>query len=208
MMHSPLFSSSSDEEDNEKENIDPHPHRSANSSPPSGDPVKAFVDEEAEEEDNSDNDLMRFQEDEDEDNEEDAEELNNMIATAYEENPVDKERRDQLHQQWLEQQDAAGMDDLLHKLNCGSKLRDTPLIGEEEDEESDKTENESEEEEEHVAQPNAARVNLEKVRQMIPQMFSDKDDAYVSSDDEETQKRPPKRFFSSKIVSSYFSAIL
>ncbi|XP_028757668.1 uncharacterized protein LOC114716777 [Neltuma alba] len=34
---------------------------------------------------------------------------------------------------------------------------------------------------------------------MIPQMFSDKDDAYVSSDDEETQKMLPKRCLSAKI---------
>ncbi|KAK4255628.1 hypothetical protein QN277_008605 [Acacia crassicarpa] len=191
---------SSDEEENEKENIDPHPHPSANSSPPpSGDPVKAFVDEEAEEEDNSDNDLMRFQEDEDEDDEDDSEELNNMIATGYEENPIDKERRDRLHQQWLEQQDAAGMDNLLQKLNCGSNLRDTTSIGGEEDEESNETENESEDEE-YVAQPNAARINLEKVRQMIPQMFSDKDEAYVSSDDEAPVKRLPKRCLSAKIA--------
>ncbi|XP_054798734.1 uncharacterized protein LOC129303441 [Prosopis cineraria] len=189
---------SSDEEDNEKENIDPHPYRSATSSPPpSGDPVKAFVDEEAEEEDDSDNDLSRFQEDEDDVDEDDAEELNNMIATGYEENPIDKERRDQLHQQWLEQQDAAGMDNLLQKLNCSSRLKDTS-IGEEEDEERNETENESEDEE-YVAQPNAARINLEKVRQMIPQMFSDKDEAYVSSDDEKTQKRLPKRCLSAKI---------
>ncbi|KAF7829688.1 myb-like protein X [Senna tora] len=183
---------SSDEEDNDKENTDPHPHGSADLSPPSGDPVKAFVDEEAEEEDNSDNDLMRFQEDEDDD-EDDAEELNNMIATEFEENLIDRERRDQLHQQWLEQQDAAGMDNLLQKLNCGSKLRDTS-IDEEEDEESNETENESENEvEEYAAQPNAARINLEKVKQMIPQMFTDKDDAYVSSDDEETEKRLAKQ---------------
>lgn len=201
-----LFFSSSDEEENDKENIDPHPHGSAELSPPSGDPVKAFVDEEAEEEDNSDNDLMRFQEEEDDD-EDDSEELKNMIATEYEENPIDRETRDQLHQQWLEQQDAAGMDNLLQKLNCGSKLRDTTSIGEEEDEESNETENESDDEvEEYASQPNAARINLEKVKQMIPQMFTDKDDVYVSSDDEESEKRLAKQCLLYKTVSSHFSA--
>lgn len=203
-----LYSSFSDEEDNDKENIDPHPHGSADlSSPPSGDPVKAFVDEEAEEEDNSDNDLMRFQEDEDDDDD-DAEELNNMIAAEYEENPVDRERRDQLHQQWLEQQDATGMDNLLQKLNCGSKLRNTTSVCEE-DGESNETENESDDEvEEYAVQSNAARINLEKVKQMIPQMFTDKDEAYVSSDDEETEKRLAKQCLFDKTVSYCSSATL
>ncbi|TKY75140.1 DNA ligase [Spatholobus suberectus] len=182
---------SSDEEDNDKENLDPHVHGSVDLTlPPSGDPVRAFVDEEAEEEDDSDNDLQRFQDNEEgEDDDDDIEELNDMIATQYEEKPIDREKRDQLHQQWLEQQDTAGMDNLLQKLNCGSKLKETPSI-EEEDEESRGTENESNDEAEEYAAPSETmKTTLKKVKQMIPQMFTDKDDKYVSSDDEESEEK-------------------
>ncbi|KAK7351697.1 hypothetical protein VNO77_11322 [Canavalia gladiata] len=182
---------SSDEEDNDKENICPHLHGSVDLiSPPSGDPVKAFVDEEAEEEDDSDNDLQRFQDNEEgeDDDDDDIEELNGMIATEYEEKPIDREKRDQLHQQWLEQQDTAGMDNLLQKLNCGSKLKETTI--EEEDEESRETESESDDEaQEFIAPSEAMKINLKKVKQMIPQMFTDNDDKYVSSDDEETEEK-------------------
>ncbi|XP_061370685.1 uncharacterized protein LOC133313334 [Gastrolobium bilobum] len=184
---------SSDDEDNGKENIDPHIHGSVDLTlPSSGDPVKAFVDEEAEEEDDSDNDLQHFKDEEEGEDDDDIEELNDMIATAYEEKPVDREKRDQLHQQWLEQQDTAGMDNLLQKLNCGSKLKETSI--EEGDEEIIETENESDDEaEEYIAPSEAVKINLKKVKQMIPQMFTDKDDAYISSDDEETEERLAKQ---------------
>ncbi|KAI4336891.1 hypothetical protein L6164_015368 [Bauhinia variegata] len=185
---------SSDEEDNDKENTDPHLHGSTNSpSPPNGDPLKAFVDVEAEVEDDSDNDFLHFQDHEEEDDDDDAEELHNMIASEYEEKPIDRERREELHQQWLEQQDVAGMDNLLQKLNCGSKLRKTISIDREEDEEEKETDNESDYETEDVAPSGAVRVNLKKFKQMIPHMFADKDDAYVSSDDEEIEKRLAKQ---------------
>ncbi|RDX70477.1 hypothetical protein CR513_50272, partial [Mucuna pruriens] len=182
--------SSDEEEDNDKENIDPHANGSVDLTlPPIGDPVRAFVDEEAEEEDDSDNDLQRFQDNEEGEEEDDIEELNDMIATQYEEKPVDREKRDQLHQQWLEQQDTAGMDNLLQKLNCGSILKETPSI-EEEDEESRESENESDDEAEEYAAPSETmKTTLKKIKQMIPQMFSDKDDKYVSSDDEETEEK-------------------
>lgn len=84
---------SSDDEDNDKENTVPHLHGSADLSlPASGDPVKAFVDEEAEEEDDSDNDLQRFQDNEEGDDDDDIEELNDMITTGYEEAPIDREK--------------------------------------------------------------------------------------------------------------------
>ncbi|KAK7283348.1 hypothetical protein RIF29_12800 [Crotalaria pallida] len=185
---------SSDDEDNDKENVDPHLHASVDlSSPPRGDPVKAFVDEEAEEEDNSDNDLQRFPDNEEAEDDDDIEELNDMIASGYEEKPIDREKRDQLHQQWLEQQDTAGMDNLLQKLNCGSKLKESTST-EDEDEESNETENESDDEaEDYIAPSDSAKINLKKVKQMIPQMFTDKDEAYVSSDDEETEIRLAKQ---------------
>lgn len=187
----------------------PHLHGSAGLSlPASGDPVKAFVDEEAEEEDDSDNDLQRFQDNEEGDNDDDIEELNDMIATGYEEAPIDREKRDQLHQQWLEQQDTTGMDNLLQKLNCGSRLKDSNDEVDEEDEESKETENESDDEvEDFTAPSDAVRMNLKKAKQMIPQMFTDKDDAYVSSD-EETEERLAKQSLSYRVVSSCFSATI
>lgn len=198
-----LFSSSSDEEeeDNDKENIEPCVHVSVDSTlPPNGDPVRAFVDEEAEEEDDSDNDLQRFQDDEGEDDD-DIEE-DDMIATQYEEKPDDREKREQLHQQWHEQRDAAGVDNLRQKFYGGSKLNETPST-EEEDEESRETENDDEVEE-YAAPSESLKTTLKKVKQMIPQMFSDKDDKYVSSDDEETEDKLARQSLYYKTVSSHF----
>ncbi|GAU14357.1 hypothetical protein TSUD_309170 [Trifolium subterraneum] len=193
---------SSDNEENDGENIVPRLPVSADSTlPPKGDPVKAFVDEEAEEEDDSDNDLQRFQDNEEGEDDDDIEELNDMIATGYEEKPIDREKRDQLHQQWLEQQDTTGMDSLLQKLNCGSKLKESD--DEEEDEESKETDNESDSEsddeaEDFTAPSDAVKINLKKVKQMIPQMFTDKDEPYVSSD-EETEERLAKQCLSYRV---------
>lgn len=194
-----VFCSSSDEEDTDKENVDPHRH--GLSSSPDGDPVKAFVDDEAEEEDDSDNDMFRFQDNEEDENE-DFEELNDMIATGYEEKPIDNEKRNQLHQKWLEHQDAAGTENLLQKLNCGSKLNDTTLLEDEEDEEGEEDKEDfGDEAAEDLVPTNVARLNLRKVKQMIPQMFTDKDDVYLSSDDEETEKRLSKQCLFEKSVS-------
>ncbi|KAK4599717.1 hypothetical protein RGQ29_009664 [Quercus rubra] len=184
---------SSDEEGNDKENIAPHPHGLTDLSS-FHDPVKAFVDDEAEEEDDSDNDMLRFQDNEEDEDNEDLEELKDMIATGYEEKPVDNEKRNQLHQKWLEQQDAAGTENLLQKFNCGSKLKETTSLEEEEDEEGDEYKEDFGDEAAEDSNPtNVARMNLKKAKQMIPQMFTDKDDVYLSSDDEETEKRLAKQ---------------
>ncbi len=173
------------------------------SSSPNGDPVKAFVDDEAEEEDDSDNDMLRFQENEEDEDNEDLEELNEMIATGYEEKSVDNEKRNQLHQKWLEQQDAAGTEDVLQKLKYGSNLKETTLLEEEEDEEGDEDrEDFGDEAAEDFNPTNIVRMNLRKAKQMIPQMFTDKDDVYLSSDDEETEKRLAKQCLAEKSVSS------
>ncbi|XP_014498812.1 transcriptional regulator ATRX isoform X2 [Vigna radiata var. radiata] len=202
---------SSDEEDNDKENVDPLVHGSVHLTLLSnGDPVRAFVDEEAEEEDDSDHDLQRFQDTEgEEDNDDDIEELNDMIATQCDEKPNDKEKRDQLHQQWLQQQDTAGVDSVLRKLNCGSKLKETPSV-EEEDEESRENESDDDDEddeaEEYAAPAESLRATLKKMKQMIPQMFSDKDDKYVSSDDEETEKLARQRlYYKTEEKATFFS---
>ncbi|CAI9763709.1 unnamed protein product [Fraxinus pennsylvanica] len=186
----PVDDSSSGEDDNEKENIDPHPCGVADgSSSPKGDPVKDFVDDEAEEEDDSDNDLIRFEENEDEDMD-GFEELDDMIATECEERTIDNERRNELHQKWLEQQDAAGTDHLMQRLKCGSELRDTILH--DKVRESDEDEEESDDEAKEDVPRNSARINSRKAKEIILQMFSDKEDAFLS-DEDDTEKRHVKQ---------------
>ncbi|KAK2988737.1 hypothetical protein RJ640_021002 [Escallonia rubra] len=184
---------SSDEEENDKENINPRPSKLDDGcSSPIGDPVKAFVDDEAVEEDDSDHDLHRFQENDEDEDDEDIEELRDMIVTGYKEKPSDNERRNELHQKWLEQQDAAGTDNLLQRLNYGSKLQDRTLLDEEEEDDEDEEELSAEAEEDLVP-AKLARINSRKAKEMITQMFHDKDDAFLSSDDEETEKRLVKQ---------------
>ncbi|KVH98398.1 hypothetical protein Ccrd_023380, partial [Cynara cardunculus var. scolymus] len=181
----------SDKEENDKENINPHVHEHAKEcSSPKGDPVKAFVDEEAEEEDDSDNDRMRFGDDEEDEDDGDAEELRKMIATGYVEKPIDKEARNELHQKWLEEKDAAGTDDLLRRLNVASKLREASLLDEEEGEEDVEPIDDVEED---LERPQVARMNSKKAKEMIAQMFTDKDEDFLSSDDEETDKLLARR---------------
>lgn len=166
--------------------MNPHPHGLSDlPSSATGDPVKAFVDDEAEEEDDSDHD-MRFQ-DEEEDGDSDSEELQDMIATAYEENPLDNERRNELHQKWLEQQDAAGTENLLQKLKYGSNFTKSALLEDENEGANDDFEF-CQEAAEDLLPLNVARMNIRKVKQMLPQMYTDKDDQYIS-DDEETERR-------------------
>ncbi|XVF36130.1 hypothetical protein REPUB_Repub19eG0031900 [Reevesia pubescens] len=195
----------SDEEDNNKEYIDPQPHESVDlSATPNGDPVKAFVEEEAEEEDDSDNDLLRFQDDDNEEDEdsEDLEELRDMIATGYEEKQSDIERRMELHQKLLDQQDAAKTEHLLRK--WGPKQSETTLLDEEgfeEDDEYDEDEDDDEDDfletTEDLPQLNL-RMHIKKIKEMIPQMFIDKDDMYISSDDEEAEKKLVEQCLSEK----------
>ncbi|GFS46505.1 hypothetical protein Acr_00g0102660 [Actinidia rufa] len=191
----PLDDVSSDgDDDNDKENIEPELKRTHNGcSSPKGDPVKAFVDDEAVEEDDSDNDQLLFQENDDDEDIEDYEELNDLIATDYNEKPIDNDRRNELHQNWLEQQDAAGTDNLLQRLKFGMKLKDTTLLeGEDEEEDEDEEESGNEAAEDH-AKTSVARMNSRKAKQMIPQMFPDKNDGYLSSDGEETERRLVKQ---------------
>ncbi|KAL5987073.1 hypothetical protein ACLOJK_041069 [Asimina triloba] len=180
---------SSDEEYNDKENIHPHPHKVADfECYPRGDPVKTFVDDEAEEEDDSDNDLMRFHDNEEDDDEEDNEELNDLIASGFREKPIDSEKRDELHQKWLEQQDAAATDNVLQRLKCGWKQKDLSLICEEEDEE-ELGEDSTDDSMDNMLPDNVTRKNSKKAKQMIAQMFDDGDEGFVSSDDEEIEQR-------------------
>lgn len=203
--------SSSDEEDNDKENVNPHsPGLADLSSSPIRDPVKAFVDDEAEEEDDGDHDQFLFPDKEEDEADEDVEDLNDMIATGYEEKPIDGERRNELHQKWLEQQDASGTEKIMQKLMFGSKLRETTSFGEKHAEEEE--DQESDDEAADVLGNNSdsgspkkvsVQMNLRIAKQMISQMFTD-NDAYVSSDDDdgdEPEKRPAKPCSFDKAVS-------
>ncbi|CAN1163648.1 hypothetical protein LINPERPRIM_LOCUS32743 [Linum perenne] len=186
----PHDSSSDEEEDNDKENVDPHHSGSIGLS---RDPMKAFIDEEAEEEDDSDNDLHRFQDNEEDEDDIDSEELNDIIATGFEEKPVDGEMRNELHQKWLEQQDAVGTEHLMKRLNCGgSKLKETTSIEEKEEESNWDGEFLDNGGEDRITR-NVMQMHLKKAKEMIHQMFTDKDDPYISSDDEETERNIVKQ---------------
>ncbi|KAK1350240.1 transcriptional regulator ATRX [Heracleum sosnowskyi] len=193
----PLDDISSDEDDNDKENLKPITFKPSDPCPsPKGDPVKAFVDDEAEEEDDSDHDI-RFNENDEDDGNEDSDELNDLIVTGYEEKSIDNERRNELHQKWLEQQDAAGTDNLMQRLGCGPKVKENTLFDVEI--ESDEDDEGSSDDEEDVGPAKAARINARKAKQMIPQMFADKEDPFVSSDDEETEKMLVKQRLLEKV---------
>ncbi|KAK9947099.1 hypothetical protein M0R45_012534 [Rubus argutus] len=192
---------SSDEEDNDKENVNPHsPGLVDLSSSPIGDPVKAFVDDEAEEEDDGDHDQFLFQDNEEDEADEDTEDLNDMIATGYEEKPIDGERRNKLHQKWLEQQDASGTEKLMQKLIFGSKLRETMSREEKHAEDEEDQESDDEAAEDVLGNISASgspkkvsvQMNLRIAKQMIPQMFTD-NDVYLSSDDDDDDDEPEKR---------------
>ncbi|KAF2593374.1 hypothetical protein F2Q70_00045456, partial [Brassica cretica] len=102
-------------------------------------------------------------------------------------------------QKWLEQQDAAGTEKLLHKLKRGLQQDETSLFEDEddnagdenmpEDEEVTKPEASEDENEEDPSHATSMRMRIKKIKEMIPLMFTDENDVYVSSDDEETEKK-------------------
>jgi hypothetical protein len=131
-----------------------------------------------------------------------------MIVSQFKEDPTDKDRRNELHQKWLEQQDAAGTEKLLQKLKRGVQHDETLLSEDEDDDVDDDDEerpegadgeevqkpeaNEDEDEDEDEEDPshaNSMRMTIKKIKEMIPLMFTDEDDVYVSSDDEEMEKK-------------------
>ncbi|XXG45577.1 hypothetical protein AAC387_Pa02g0626 [Persea americana] len=185
-----LEDESSDEEYDDKENIEPHPPTLVDINSKS-DPVKAFLDDEAEEEDDSDNDQMRFQENEEDEDNEENEELDDLIVTGYKEMPIDSEKRDELHQKWLEQQDAAATENVLQRLKCGRKQTDLTLLQEDDDDDHDDEfgQHSMDETMDDLHPTNVAKINSRKAKQMIAQMFTDEDDVFLSSDDEETEQR-------------------
>ena len=118
----------------DKENVDP------SSSKPverfvyiKGASVKAFVNDEAEDED----DDILVRNDEDDNSEEyENEDLKDLVETAKEEWPVDQWRWDELHRKWLEEQDSAKTGDIFPSLGCGWRqkgARKPSLLSEEYD---------------------------------------------------------------------------
>ncbi|MCL7037390.1 hypothetical protein MKW94_012018 [Papaver nudicaule] len=184
---------SSGEEESDKENVEPDPRKLDDldsNLDTIGDPVKAFLDDEAEEEDDSDDDLAQFKDDEDEEEDELNEELKDLIAYGYEEKPVDNEKRDQLHQMWLQQQDAAETDNVLQRLRCGANQKGPSMLEEEEEEDEEEEDDEPGDDlVDHQSSKNIVRMISKKAKQMIPEMFTNKDDTFLSSDDEETDQK-------------------
>ena len=194
-----FFSSSSSDEENDKENISPIPERlSSVNLYRNNDLVKGFVDEEAEEEDDSDHDMMRFHDhdDDDEDDDDEAEILTDLIAPGFKEKSSDTDKRNELHQKWLQYQDASDTDNLLQRLNSHPVYKKTPLMihneddavvdDDENDDEDDDGDDESEADDEDLnpTHMNSARENVLKAKKSISLMFTDSADAYVSDDEE------------------------
>ncbi|XP_020578471.1 uncharacterized protein LOC110023405 isoform X2 [Phalaenopsis equestris] len=191
---------STSEEESDKENISPSIHNVLNkdSSPKDG-IAKAFLDDEAEEEDDSDCDLLRFQENEDEDETDEHEELDDLIATGYEEAPIDQEKRNELHQKWLEQQDAAETDNVLQRIKSGREGLGKPALihggdydnydRSDNDVDEGNDDNDGGDEALYKNHPiDTSHQSLKKAKQMISHMFTDANDVYLPSDDEETEK--------------------
>lgn len=212
------FSSSSSDDDeeeeeeyNDKENIDPcsrdlstmdnNDSRSAF--------LKDFVDDEAEEEDDSDHDMTRFPENEediDDDEHDENEELKDLITTGYKEGKRDHERRNELHLKWLEQQDLVQTDNVLQKLKY-SNLEKDDLMDEVEQEDEDEGEGSGDDamlSDSGVPAgglKNILRQNSEKVKQMM--MFDDDRDVYVPSDEDENEDHMLLRRISKPPVNTY-----
>lgn len=148
-----------------------------------------------------------------------------MIVSQFKEDPTDKDRRNELHQKWLEQQDAAGTEKLLQKLKRGLQPDET-LLSEDEDENDDTDDEEraedaddeevqkpeasedGDEDEEDPSHANSMRMTIKKIKEMIPLMFTDEDDVYVSSDDEEMEKKLMQQRLYKKMVGDPGSTVL
>lgn len=87
----------------------------------------------------------------------------------------------------------------MQRLGCGPKVKENTLFDVEV--ESDEDDEGSSDDEEDVGPAKTARINARKARQMIPQMFADKEDPFLSSDDEETEKMLVKQRLLEKVVS-------
>ncbi|CAD6215116.1 unnamed protein product [Miscanthus lutarioriparius] len=208
-------SSEDEEEDNDKENMDPstqnndvhtreHLQRAIGGDSCPGDAIiKDFLDDEAEEEDDSDNDMMRFKDNEEDDGSDENEVFNDLIAAGYEEKEVDHEKRNELHQKWLEQQDAAETNNVMQRLKFGHQEQKASAY-EDEDEDKDEDVEDCEEgsQNEDLTPANVVRQNSEKAKQMIAKMFEDDNDTYEHSDDEEIEEHLARQRISKREVDS------
>eukprot|EP01018_Ginkgo_biloba_P037303 Gb_25072 [translate_table: standard] len=185
-----------DDGDN-KENVDPSPSKPVEASLyAKGAPVKAFVDDEAEDEDED----ILVGHDEDDVMDDENEDLQDIVATAEEEKPIDHERRDALHRKWLEEQDAAMTGDIFQRLGRGRKqkgpqARKTALLDEDDDVDFDDNEDdmvESDDEPQHhravskEADHNDDDSNMEK---LPTKTAIDEEDVLDLSDDDEMEQR-------------------
>nr|CAB3497746.1 unnamed protein product [Digitaria exilis] len=209
-------SSSEDEEDDDKENMDPIAQNNdvntrehlqqaiGGDSCPDNAILKDFLDDEAEEEDDSDNDMMRFKDDEEDDGSDENEVFNDLIAAGYEEKEVDHEKRNELHQKWLQQQDAAETNNFMQRLKFGHQVQKESVHEDEDDDEDEDVEDcevKSEKEMSYDLTPaNVARQNSEKAKQMIAKMFADDNDTYEHSDDEEIEEHLARQRISKREV--------
>ncbi|KAL6893848.1 hypothetical protein ACP4OV_007946 [Aristida adscensionis] len=198
-----------EEEDNNKENMDPSTQKNdaniyehlkqavGGGSCPDDAILKDFLDDEAEEEDDSDNDMMRFKDNEEDDGSDENEVFNDLIAAGYEEKDVDHKKRNELHQKWLQQQDAAETNNVMQRLKFGHQEQKELL---DEDEDIEDCEDESENEVSHDLTPNIVKQNSEKAKQMIAKMFTDDNDTYEHSDDEEIEDHLARQRISKREV--------
>lgn len=210
-----ISSSEDDEEDNDKENMDPstqnndvrtreHLQRAIGGDSCPGDAIlKDFLDDEAEEEDDSDNDMMRFKDNEEDDTSDENEVFNDLIAAGYEEKEVDHEKRNELHRKWLQQQDAAETNNVMQRLKFGhQEQKESAYEDEDEDEDEDIEDCEKESQNEDLTPTNVVRQNSEKAKQMIAKMFEDDNDTYEHSDDEEIEEHLARQRISKQEVST------
>lgn len=201
-----------EEEDNDKENICPgiqqndvnthqQPRRTlAGDSRPDAALLKDFLDIEAEEEDDSDDDMARFKDNEEDDGDDENEVLTALIAAGFEEKEVDHEKRNALHQKWLQDQDAAETNNFIQRLKYGHQ--EQKVLMEEDEDDIEDCEDESENERSHDLTPNIVRQNSEKAKQMIAKMFTDENDTYEHSDDEEIEEHLARQRISKREVHS------
>uniref|UniRef100_A0A0D9W0H7 DNA replication checkpoint mediator MRC1 domain-containing protein n=1 Tax=Leersia perrieri TaxID=77586 RepID=A0A0D9W0H7_9ORYZ len=200
--------SEDEEEYNDKENVDPSTQKddpSTQQRTPAGDScpddaiLKDFLDVEAEEEDDSDDDMMRFKDNEEDDGSDENEVLNDLIEAGYEEGEIDHENRNALHQKWLQQQDADETNKFMKKLKFGHQEQKKVMDQDEDDAED--CEDESENEMSCDLTPaNVVRQNSEKAKQMIMRMFTDDNDTYEHSDDEEIEEHLARQRISKREV--------
>lgn len=81
---------------------------------------------------------------------------------------------------------------MLQRLKCGVEQKETMLVDDEL--ESDECDEEVNNVTDTDAIPkSSARLNSKKAKQIIMQMFVDKDEVYLSDEDEETEKRLVKQ---------------